>query len=180
MFDEDVDADYKEGLEELEQNLLLEQLNEIIEAFESKASSTKDNITENQRTLDPQSFHKANPVLGEQTKQKRRLDTSGVQMQKSLQADEGVGASEAYRVRRRRSDEEEFPESEWDYLLNPRWYFGDKEPRKWDDDKILRARLLLSDYRNLVVNDYIPLEAEYELYDILNELYEDEDPEENW
>jgi len=54
--------------------------------------------------------------------------------------------------------------------MNPRWYFGDKKPRKWGDDKILRG----------VVSDYIPLEAEYELCDILNELYEDEDPEENW
>jgi len=36
MFDGEGDPDYKGGLEELEQNLLLQQLDEIIEAFESK------------------------------------------------------------------------------------------------------------------------------------------------
>jgi len=36
MFDGEGDPDYKGSLEELEQNLLLQQLDEIIEAFESK------------------------------------------------------------------------------------------------------------------------------------------------
>lgn len=108
------------------------------------------------------------------------MGSSNVQIQKTSQKHEGAYGSETYKIGRRNSRDEEFAENEWDYLMNPRWYFGDKKPRKWGDDKILRARLLLSDYRNGVVSDYIPLEAEYELCDILNELYEDEDPEENW
>jgi len=34
-----------------------------------------------------------------------------------------IGATEQSRRRIRRN--------EWDYLMNPRWYFGDKKPRKW-------------------------------------------------
>lgn len=180
MFDGEGDPDYKGSLEELEQNLLLQQLDEIVEAFESKEGVREGGNNEKRTTWNSQSFHKTNRVDGARTRQKSRLGSSNVQIQKTSQKHEGAYGSETYKLGRRNSRNEEFAENEWDYLMNPRWYFGDKKPRKWGDDKILRARLLLSDYRNGVVSDYIPLEAEYELCDILNELYEDEDPEENW
>jgi len=180
MFDEEGDPGYKSGLEELEQNLLLQQLDEIIEAFESKEGLREGGNNEKKTTWNSQLFHKTNGVGGEQTRQKSRLGSSKVQIQKSSQSHEEAYETEAYKIRRRNRGEKEFAENEWDYLMNPRWYFGDKELRKWGDDKILRARLLLSDYKNLRVNDYVSLEAEYDLYDILNELYEDEDSEENW
>lgn len=180
MFDEEGDPGYKGGLEELEQNLLLQQLDEIIEAFESKERLREADNNEKQTTWNSQLSHKTNSVGGEQTRQKSRLGSSKFQIQKSSQSHEEAYGTEAYKIRRRNRRGEESAENEWDYLMNPRWYFDDKKARKWEDDKILRARLLLSDYKNLRVNDYVSLEAEYDLYDILNELYDDEDPEENW
>jgi len=140
MFDGEGDPDYKGSLEELEQNLLLQQLDE---------KSGQHGI----------SNHSIKPTV--------LMERRQVQIQKTSQKHEGAYGSETYKIGRRNSRDEEFAENEWDYLMNPRWYFGDKKPRKWGDDKILRARLLLSDYRNGVVSDYIPLEAEYELCDIL-------------
>jgi len=73
MFDGEGDPDYKGSLEELEQNLLLQQLDEIIEAFESKEGVGKGGNNEKRTTWNFQSFHKTNRVDGAQTRQKSRL-----------------------------------------------------------------------------------------------------------
>lgn len=173
MFNDYADEDYSKSLDELKQELIIEQLDKIIEAIDSEddvgEKKKVPNEAKRKQNLRKGSKSSANE---KETSEQFRENTSYGEAQSDVTA--------IYKRKRHRLGLDETPEREWDYLMFPRWYFGDKEPGKWDDDKILRARLLLSDYRNLVVNDYIPLEAEYELYDILNELYEDEDPEENW
>jgi len=90
MFDGEGDPDYKGSLEELEQNLLLQQLDEIIEAFESKEGVGKGGNNEKRTTWNFQSFHKTNRVDGAQTRQKSRLGSSNVQIQKTSQKHEGL------------------------------------------------------------------------------------------
>ncbi|WP_018963721.1 hypothetical protein [Coprothermobacter platensis] len=177
MPEDSINEDYSADFSYLEEDLLLQQLDDVIDALEEdKAVETKNTLPDKPKTK--QSLKKdVASLLGRRNKQQEipnqyREVIAGIELDAEITV--------VYKRKRHRSSIDEPPETQWDYLVYPRWYFGDKEPRKWDDDKILRVRLLLSDYRNLVVNDYIPLEAEYELYDILNELYEDEDPEENW
>ncbi len=177
MFNDYAGEDYSKSLDELKQDLVLEQLDKIIAALESENSVKEKKIlpkeARKKQHLRSGKASTADGIEKDKVTYGRLTETTDYE-----QAESDVTA--VYKRKRHRLDANEAPEMEWDYLMFPRWSFGDKEPCKWDDDKILRARLLLSDYKNLRVNDYVSLEAEYDLYDILNELYEDEDPEENW
>jgi len=75
----------------------LQQLDEIIEAFESKEGVGKGGNNEKRTTWNFQSFHKTNRVDGAQTRQKSRLGSSNVQIQKTSQKHEGAYGSELTR-----------------------------------------------------------------------------------
>jgi len=71
MFDGEGDPDYKGSLEELEQNLLLQQLDEIIEAFESKEGVGKGGNNEKRTTWN--SNHSIKPTVLMERRQGRKV-----------------------------------------------------------------------------------------------------------
>jgi hypothetical protein len=174
------DEESRKILEDLEQELVSEQLDSIIKALESEETVAKSKPSRkkvsSKQTLD----HSNNPLLG---KEQQGIETHKPFLRPTRDREAHFVISDICDGKSQQLNNTPGSlEKGLDYLLCPQWYFGDNEQKELNDDKILRAHLLLNDYENLRVDDYISLEAEYELYDILNELYEDEDedPEENW